>query len=244
MARRMGVRLAGKLPAFYLLLLAIAAAGARPGPAGGTPPASGEIRDEYVRLRAVNAVLRARLALSKEPIPYLILDLPEREMRLELQGVTLTRVPIRRIALNRLAEEISRDTTRIAFCEVPFVLQQERWFESVPTLAQKDTSAVMSRPDTTGALAERIRTTPVLYLVRYERNLAIAMQGYFPPQTRIDRWKARIKAWWRSMKAETPEGFLRKERRESVLVELDMEPAQVRSIAPSLTEGTKLVLRF
>jgi len=29
-----------------------------------------------------------------------------------------------------------------------------------------------------------------------------------------------------------------------VLIELEMDPAQVRSLAPNLTEGTKLVLLF
>jgi hypothetical protein len=207
-------------------------------------PSQSELESDYVRLRAMNAVLRARLSLANETLPYLILDLPEREIRLELKGVSLTKVPVHKIALNRLAAEISGDTTRIAFCEVPFVLQQDHWYEAVPTMALKDSAAVMSRPDTTGALVQRIRTTPVLSLLHFERNLVVALDGHIPPESGTERWKAKLRELWRSMKDGTPENALRKRRNESVLIELEMDPAQVRSLAPNLTEGTKLVLLF
>ncbi len=229
------------LSAVVLILIAL---GAVPSTAQEDAPSRDELYGEYVRLRAVNAVLVARLALSKQEEPYLILDIPEKEVRLELQGVTLTSVPAREIELNRLAREISRDTTRIGFCEVPFVLQQDRWFEEVPTLAAKDTAAVMSSPDTTGALAERIRTAPVLALLRFERNLVLALRGEIPPASRLERWKVSLRRFWRSLRSSTAEGALRVERRRSILIEFDMEPAQVRSIAPNLTKGTKIVLRF
>lgn len=203
-----------------------------------------ELYDEYIRMRAIHSVLVARLNLSKQSDAYLVLDLPEREVRLELQGVTLTRVPAREIEMNRLAKEISRDTTRIGFCEVPFVLQQDRWFEEIPTIAVKDTAAVMSTPDTTGALAERIRTAPVLALLRFERNFVLALNGELPPTGRVERWKKSLRTLWRSYRPHTAEAALRQERRKSVLVEFDMEPALVRSLAPNLTKGTKLVLRF
>jgi hypothetical protein len=202
------------------------------------------VGDEYVRLRAINAVLRARLSLSNESVPYLILDVPEREIRLELKGVALTKVPIRKIAINRLASEVSSDTTRIAFCEIPFVLERDRWYEAVPTLAMKDSSGVMSKPDTTGALAERIRTSHILAVLHFERNLAVSLDGIIPIESRTERWKAKVRAWWRSMKEGTPEREMRRLRDRSVLIEIDMEPAQVRSLAPTLTKGTKLVLRF
>lgn len=215
------------------------------------PPAIGaeatepqDVGAEYVHLRAINAVLRARLSLSNESIPYMILDLPEREVRLELKGVVLTKVPIRKVTVNRLASEVSSDTTRIAFCEIPFVLERDRWYEAVPTLALKDSTAVMTKPDTTGALAERIRTSPVLAVLHFERNLAVTLSGFIPIESRTERWKAKARAWWRSMKEGTPEREMRRLRDRSVLIELDMEPAQVRSLAPTLTRGTKLVLRF
>lgn len=207
-------------------------------------PSKDDLYQEYVHMRAINAVLLARLNLSKQSDAYLILDLPEREVRLELQGVTLTRVPAREIKLNRLAREISRDTTRIAFCEVPFVLQHDKWFEEIPTLAAKDTAAVMSAPDTTGALAERIRTAPVMALLQFERNLVLVLKGEIPPTGRLERWKNSLRSAWRSLRPQTAEASLREERRRSVLIEFDMEPALVRSLAPNLTKGTKLVLRF
>jgi hypothetical protein len=37
---------------------------------------------------------------------------------------------------------------------------------------------------------------------------------------------------------------MRAYRKRSILILLEMEPAQVRSFAPNLTAGTKLVLRF
>lgn len=202
------------------------------------------IADDYVRLRAINAVLRARLSLSNDSVPYLILDVPEREIRLELKGVALTKVPIRKITINRLASEVSSDTTRIAFCEVPFVLERDRWYEDVPTLARKDSTRTMTKPDTTGALAERIRTSPVLAVLRFERNLAVSLAGFIPIESRTERWKVKARAWWRSMKEGTQEREMRRLRDRSVLIELDMEPSQVRSLAPTLTTGTKLVLRF
>lgn len=211
---------------------------------GGQSDSGDEIYSEYVRQRAVNAVLRARLTLSKEALPYLILDLPEQEMRLELQGVILSRFPARKVRLNHLAKEISRDTTRIAFCEVPFELQHDRWFEKAKTLALKDTSAVMSSPDTTGALAEAIRTSPILALLRFDRNLAVALNGDVPPESLWERVKKKVRSWWNLYRKGTPEGSLRVQRRDTVSIELEMEPAEIRSLAPNLTEGTRLVLRF
>ncbi len=214
-------------------------------PAFAAEPVGREsIEDEYVRLRAMNSVLRARLSLSNDSVPYLILDVPEREVRLELKGVALTKVPTRKIVMNRLAAEISGDTTRIGFCEVPFVLEMDHWYEETPTMALKDSAAVMSKPDTTGALAQRIRTAPVLSVLRFERNLVVALNGFVPVESRTERWKAKARAWWRSMKEGTQEAKMRALRNKSVLLEVEMEPAQVRSLAPTLTKGTKLVLRF
>jgi hypothetical protein len=203
-----------------------------------------ELEEDYIRARAKNAVYRARLSLQKENQPYLIIDIPEREVRLELQGVTLTRVPVRETRLNPLAREISHDTTRIAFCEVPFQLQDDRWYEDIPTLALKDSSAVMDRPDTTGALVERIRSTPILSLLSFDRNLVVAFNGYLEPTSSWDRFRQWTRRFWDRLRAGSAQAKLIGKRRESILVEVQMEPAQVRSLAPTLTEGTKLVLRF
>ncbi len=201
-------------------------------------------QDEYLRLRAENAMLHAILGLGKQTEPYLILDVPAHEMRLELQGVSLIRVPIQRVALNRLASGVSRDTTHIGFCEVPFVLQREQWFEPVKTLALKDSSAVMNRPDTTGTLAHQIQTADILSILHFDRNLVLALDGSIPPPSRIERWKKWFREFRDSFRPETPQGQLARERRRSVLLKLQMEPASVRTIAPNLTAGTKLVLRF
>lgn len=189
-------------------------------------------------------MLRARLSLGKQNEPYVILDLPALEVRLELQGVSLVKVPIRKIDLNRLASGISRDTTHIGFCEVPFVLKRDQWFEDVPTLALKDSSAVMSRPDTTGTLVNQIRTASVLSILHFDRNLVVALDGNIPPPSRIDRWKDRFRKWRLSFSPRTPEGQLAQERRRTVMLRLEMEPASVRTLAPNLTTGTKLILRF
>jgi hypothetical protein len=210
------------------------------------PPAqsSENVRDQYYRLRAENAMLHARLALGKETEPYLILDVPAREMRLELQGVSLIHVPVREIVLNRLAGGVSSDTTHIGFCEVPFVLQRDQWFEEVRTLALKDSSAIMNRPDTTGTLVRQIRTASVLSVLHFDRNLVIALDGNIPPPSRIERWKKWFRQLRESFRPETPEGQLAREKRRSVMLRLDMEPASVRTLAPNLTVGTKLILRF
>jgi hypothetical protein len=198
----------------------------------------------YIRERAKNAVYRARLSLSKQDEPYLILDIPEREVRLELQGVTVARVPVRDARLNRLAQEVSRDTTRIAFCEIPFVMEDDHWYEEIPTLALKDSAAVLERPDTTGVLAERIRTAPILSLLRFDRNLVVAFNGYREPTSPTERFRNWAKRFWDRLRPKSAEAALLQRRRDAILVELHLEPAIVRSLAPSLSEGTKLVLRF
>ncbi len=214
---------------------------------GGQEPApvsSGDVRDQYLRLRTENAILKARLSMSKQTEPYLILDLPARQVRLELQGVPLVKVPVRSASLNRLAKDVSQDTTHIGFCEVPFVLQRDQWFEAVKTLALKDSSAVQSRPDTTGTLVEQIRTASILSFLRFDRNLVIVLDGNIPPPSRMQRLKKWIHDLRQSMKENTPEWMLARERRRSVLLRLDMDPASVRILAPNLTVGTKLILRF
>jgi hypothetical protein len=230
---------------FVASMLLLAADGAALRAAAQKEPAKShaELESEYIHARAKNAVYRARLSLSKEAQPYLILDLPEREVRLELQGVTLTRVPVRETRLNPLAREISHDTTRIAFCEVPFLLQDDRWYEDVPTLALKDSSAVMDRPDTTGALVERIRTTPIVSLLSFDRNLVIALNGYVEPKSTWEKFRHWTRRFWDRLRSGSAQASLIAKRRGSILVELQMEPAQIRSLAPTLSEGTKLVLR-
>jgi len=203
-----------------------------------------QLYDEYLQLRAANAVLKARLSLSKQNDPYLILDIPEKTLRLELKGVMLTTVPIKKITLGRLARGIPGDTTRLDFCEVPFVLQKDQWFEEVPTLALKDTTAIRDRPDTTGTLTRQIRNASILALLEFERNLVVALDGHIPLPSRWERWKGEVRALWRSFRSGTPEAQLREYRKRSILIYLDLEPAQVRSFAPNLTAGTKLVLRF
>ena len=54
------------------------------------------------------------------------------------------------------------------------------------TLALKDTSAVRSRPDTTGALMQKIRLSPVTALLSYDRKLTLVLDGK-PPRTRWER---------------------------------------------------------
>jgi hypothetical protein len=220
-----------------------------PKPAASSTPAPtsthpSDLYGDYLRLRATNAVLKARLALSKQSDPYLILDIPEKTLKLELKGVMLTTVPIRKISLSRLAREVPGDTTRLGFCEVPFVLQKDQWFEEVPTLALKDTTAVRDRPDTTGTLTRQIRNASILSMLEFERNLVVALDGQIPSDSRWERWKQDFRKWWRSFQADTPEAKMRAYRKRSILILLEMEPAQVRSFAPNLTAGTKLVLRF
>jgi hypothetical protein len=199
---------------------------------------------EYDRLRADNAVLRARLSLRKLDVPYLVLSLPDKEIRLEMSGLVLTRSPIRSVTFNRRAGGISHDTTRIAISEIPFVLQDEYWYEEAPTLALKDSAAVMSRPDTTGQLVEQIRQARVMALLEFDRDLAIALNG----QSRPSSIPARLKSWLRGMVRPMRPGSgvwpLRTMQRRSVFVELKMEPAVVRSLAPNLRKGTRLVVQF
>ena len=109
------------------------------------------------------------------------------------------------------------------------------------TLALKDTSAVRSRPDTTGALMQKIRLSPVTALLSYDRKLTLVLDGK-PPRTRWERLREDARNWFRSWSAETLEGLLRRQSSEEVMVTLSMAPADVRSMAPSLLAGTRLIL--
>jgi hypothetical protein len=203
-----------------------------------------ELWQEYVGEQAVRAVLRARLDLSRQNEPYRILARPQRELRLELGGVTLTRYAIREAGLNRRAKSISRDTTGIEFCEVPFTLGRDRWYEDAQTLALKDTTVIRSRPDTTGKLAEQIHRARVLSLLQFDRDLVLALHGTRAPRSVFDRLIATLRAMGLVIRLDRGEWGRLWQRRGSVFVEVRMEPVDVRSLAPNLGPGTRLILRF
>lgn len=197
--------------------------------------------EERTRLLIENAALRARLSLAREESPYIVVDLPRKMMRLELQGVTLVSVPVQEVLLNRHARRTLRSAGEVKLLEIPFALQEDRWFEVDKTLALKDTSAVRSQPDTTGALMQKIRLSPVTALLSYDRKLSVVLDGK-PPRTRWERLREKTRNWFRSWSAETLEGLLRRQSSEEVMVTLVMAPADVRSMAPSLLTGTRLIL--
>jgi hypothetical protein len=204
-------------------------------------PSRSELVEERTRLLVENAALRARLSLSKDESPYIVVDLGRRVLRLELQGVTLTSIPVQEVLLNRRAKRTFASPGEVKLLETPFALQEDRWFEVDKTLALKDTSAVRSRPDTTGALMQKIRLSPVTALLSYDRKLTLVLDGK-PPRTRWERLRERVRNWLRSWSAGTLEELLRRQSSEEVMVTLVMAPSDVRSMAPSLLSGTRLIL--
>ena len=226
-----------------LLLLALLAIGLRPSAdaAHAAKSSRSGLAEERAQLRIENAVLRARLSLARDQSPYIVVDLRRRMVELELQGVTLTSVPVQGVLLNRHAKRTFASEDEVRLLETPFALQEDRWFEVEKTLALKDTSAVRSRPDTTGALMQQIRLSPVTALLSFDRKLTLVMDGK-PPQTRWERLRERARNWFRSWSAGTLEGLLRQQSSEEVMVTLAMAPADVRSMAPSLLTGTRLIL--
>jgi hypothetical protein len=224
---------------FLTLLAGVACSGLTP-----QQPESEELRRELDRLRFANAVLRTRLAVAADDEPYVVLDLPERELRLEFRGLVLSRSVIAKVKLNRRARRISGDTTRIGFCRLPFHLRQEGWYEDVPTLALKDSTVVMSQPDTTGLLAEQIHRARILGLLRFDRDLAVALTGRSPPASVAGHVKTWLLNALRPLWPGSGVWQLRTARREAILLELMMDPVLVRSLAPSLKDGTRLVLEF
>ncbi len=197
--------------------------------------------EERSRLLVENAAMRARLSLSKDQSVYLVADLGSRRLRLELQGVALYSVPIQEVALNRHARRVLRGPDRVRLLESPFTLSEDRWFEVSKTLALKDSAAVRSEPDTTGALMQAIRTSPVTAMLQFDRRLTMVLDGQ-PPRTRWEIWREKAKAWLRSWSAATLEGILRRQSSDEVMVTLVLTPSDVRSFAPTLTEGTRLIL--
>lgn len=205
---------------------------------------STDLRRALDSLRATNAVLHARLAVAQENEPYLVLDIPERELRLEFCGLVLNRSEIRGVKFNRRARRISRDTTRVGFCRIPFRLRDEGWYEDATTLALKDSTVVMSRPDTTGRVAEQIQKARVLALLRFDRELVVALHGQYRPTSLPGHLKAWLAGALRPLLPGSGLWQLRTMKREAILVELKMDPGLVRSFAPNLEDETQLVLRF
>jgi hypothetical protein len=226
-----------------LLVLALLLARAGQVQAGGGAETRSSLAAEHLRLLAENAALSARLSLSKDPDSYLVADLSTRKLQLELQGVTLTSLPIEEVRLNPHALRLLAAADRFKFLETPFVLGDDRWFDTAKTLALKDSSAVRSKADTTGTLMQAIRTNPVTAMLTYDRRLTIVLEGQ-PPQTRWEGLKAKITAWLQSWSSGTVEGILRRQSADEVMITLRMSPPDVRSLAPTLSEGTKLVLVF
>ncbi len=200
-----------------------------------------DLVEERSRLLVENAALRARLSLAREQGIYVVADLSRRRVDLELQGVVLTTVPIEEVILNRHAKRLLRGPERIKLLEVPFSLVDQRWFETSKTLALKDSSAVRDRPDTTGALMQAIRTTPVTAMLSYDRRLTLVLEGK-PPRTRWEKLREKAREWFRSWSAATVEGVLRRQSSDEVMVTLKMSPSEVRSLNPTLVEGSRLVL--
>jgi hypothetical protein len=233
---------AAALGCLVFSLFLLIAGGERPARAGESESRS-SLASEYLRLLTENAALTARLSLTKDPDSYLVADLSARRLELELQGVTLTSLPIEEVRLNPHALRLLAAGDRAKFLETPFVLGDDRWFDTAKTLALKDSSAVRSKADTTGALMQAIRTTSVTAMLTYDRRLTIVLDGQ-APQTGWERFKARITAWLQSWSSGTVEGILRRQSADEVMITLRMSPADVRSLAPTLTEGTKLVLVF
>ena len=198
---------------------------------------------ERRRLSMENASLGARLSLAKDPSPYLVADLSARMLFLELQGVPLTSLPIRNVRLNEHAHRLLDGSDRASLLETPFTLAEDRWFEVAKTLALKDSSAIRSRPDTTGALMEAIQTSPVTALLSFDKRLNLVLEGKIP-KTGWAAIRERITAWLQSWSSGTLEGILRRQSADEVMVTLALSPADIRSLAPNLTEGTKLVLVY
>lgn len=227
---------------FALFLLATLALTAAAIPAAGQETADRDrLVEERSRLLVENAAMRARLSLSKDQAVYLVADLGGQRLRLELQGVTLYSVPIQEVVLNRHAKRVLKGPDRVRLLESPFTLGEDRWFEVSKTLALKDSAAVRSTPDTTGALMQAIRTTPVTAMLHFDRRLTMVLDGQ-PPRTRWEAWRERAKAWLRSWSAATLEGILRRQSSDDLMVTLILTPSDVRSFAPTLIEGTRLIV--
>jgi hypothetical protein len=197
--------------------------------------------EERSQLLLENAALRARLTLSSDASAYLVADLAHDHLDLELQGVRLATVPIDRVTLNRHAKRVLHGPDRVKLLEVPFTLVDQRWFEPTKTLALKDTAAVRSRPDTTGALMQAIRTTSVTAMLGYDRRLTLVLDGE-PPRSHWARLRQKIQQWFRSWSATTVEGILRRQSSDEVMITLQMSPSDVRSLNPTLIQGTRLIL--
>ncbi|MBD3163518.1 MAG: hypothetical protein GF346_13550 [Candidatus Eisenbacteria bacterium] len=209
-----------------------------------SPEGERDLYDEYVHLQTARSLLEARWSLSRSDHAYLIVDLTGRRLGLELQGVPLAEVPVEQVRLNEAAREALGDTIRFRLIEEPFVVQAEDWVEKVPTLAAKDSAAVLSRPDTTGRLAARIREAAILGVLRCDRGLVLALDGRKRPASLWDHVGSLFGAVGRLLRRDPVRSALDEAGEGSLLIRCRCDPAAVRALAPNLQEGTPVVLRF
>jgi len=197
--------------------------------------------EERNRLMRENAVMQARVSLSKDNAVYLVADLGSMNLRLELQGVTLASLPIDEVRLNKHAERLLTGDDSVRMLATPFALSGDRWFELNRAVATVDSSSTDSKPDTTGARMELIRTQPVTAMLTYDRRLTMVLEGQ-PPRTRWQKLKDKAKTWLQSWSSGTLAATLRRQSADEVMITLEMAPADVRSLAPTLVDGAKLIL--
>ncbi len=187
-------------------------------------------------LLAENAALETRLTMSGRSEAYLVADIGERRLELELRGVILASQPVYAVTMNREARNLLLGPARSGDLETPYRLISNDWLESPGILALRDSARV--RPDTTGALKDAIRNSPVTASLEFDRGLTVILEG-----RRVDsffrRFLARTGTRLRSLNSGARRGD---EARRNAEIRLLLSPADIRSLEPNLKDGSRLVL--
>lgn len=187
-------------------------------------------------LLAENAALEARLSMSRRSEAYLVADIGERLLTLELQGVTLVSQRVHHVSMNRAASDLLSGRDRSGHLGTPYRIESQDWRESPNVQALRDSARI--RPDTTGALMGAIRTSPVTAHLEFDRGVTLVLEGW-----RVDSFFRRSLARMRiSLGSSTGRASSGGDSIQTAEIHLLLSPADVRSLSPNLKPGSRLVL--
>ncbi len=187
-------------------------------------------------LLAENAALEARLSMSRRSEAYLVAEIGERRLELELQGVILVSQPVHAVTMNREARDLLSGRDQSGCLRTPYRLLSSEWREPPGILTLRDSARI--RPDTTGALMDAIRRSPVTTNLEFDRELTVILEGR-RTDSFFRRLAARIGMRLRVLNSGASQGD---DAHRSAEIRLLLSPAHIRSLEPNLKEGTRLVL--
>jgi hypothetical protein len=132
-----------------------------------------------VRKERENAFQKSRLALAEKDSIYMVLDVPAKQLVLEIKGVTVKKVDLLTIGISNRFSLISHENL-LPWISNPFILEKD--FSTIP----KSPIVVKQAPkDTIEAQLQSTKPTPpdstnVYYTLYFDRNLVLEIEQSNP----------------------------------------------------------------